>query len=280
MKKITLIVASCLYAVACMAGELKTVIYPIVFGDLDAMTEFADSTVGDDGNVVLDKRGSRLIVVTTPQKHQMLEEVLGAADAKTGNVQINVRFIDRGQVRESGVGVRGGEISIGPGGSGSSISVQPELRHETTEWRSETAQFIVAASGREGILRVGERVPYIDWIMEYTWQVGLLSSRVNWQEVGAFLVVTPTIMPDRRTVHIRLTPELRGLVNGRPEHTRFIALSTEVIVSEGESISLGGLAKDESFYSRFLIGADRSGAKRSLDIELSPRIIESSGVVR
>lgn len=207
--------------------------------------------------------------------------VADAADRMTENVRIDVRFRDRGDTRESGAALRGeGEVIFRPGGVNGAVVLRPELRHQTTETRADTTQFIVSASGREAMLRVGERVPHVDWIMEYGWRGGYITSQLHWEEVGAFLVVTPTILPDRRTVLVRVTPELRGQVDGQPHHTRFSALSTEVIVRDGETISLGGLAEDREFYSRFLIGFDRAGERRSLDIELTPRIIGADGMRR
>ena len=35
--------------------------------------------------------------------------------------------------------------------------------------------------------------------------------------------------------------------------------------------------EDNDFYSRFLIGFDRSGSQQALNITLTPRIVEASG---
>jgi hypothetical protein len=54
-------------------------------------------------------------------------------------------------------------------------------------------------------------------------------------------------------------------------------VATEVTVSDGVPFTLGGLAEKNEFYSRFLIGLDRSGARKNLDIELTARIIDPAG---
>ncbi len=259
-------------------GDMKTVIYPVVYGDMDALEEFARTVVAEGGHVVKDAQGRRLIVVTTSGRHETLNEVLGDADAMAGNVRIDVRFRETGVTRDAGAAVRGeGEVVFGPGGPNGTIVLRPEVRHTVTEMIDDTRQMLMAASGREAVLRVGESVPYIDWITEYGWYGGYTESRIQWQDVGSFLVMTPTIMGDGSTIHVRLTPELRGHADGQPQRVRFAGVSTEVLVRDGQTISLGGHIEDQSFYRRFLVGVDRSGAQRQLDIELTPHIVRVEG---
>lgn len=256
--------------------EMKTVVYPVVYGDIDALEEFARTVVADEGHVIQDGQGRRLIIVTTQDKHTTLNEVLGEADAQVGNVRIEVRFREAGEARDSGAGVRGeGEIVFGPGGTEGTVVLRPDLRHTVTETTSDTRQILMTASGREASLRVGESVPYIDWITEYGWHGGYTESRVQWQDVGSFLVVTPTILGDGSTIHIRLTPELRGYADGEPQRIRFAGVATEVLVRDGQTLPIGGSVQDHEFYSRFLIGVDRTGVRRNLNIELTPHIVHA-----
>ena len=256
-----------------LAGEMTTVVYPIVFGDIDALEAFADVVVGEDGHVVQDRAGRRLIVVTTVAKHAALDQVFGTADAQVGNVRIQVQFRETGRDEERVVALRPeGEVIFGPGGPRGDFGLRAEWVETRTDTRADTRQTLLAASGREATLRVGERVPYIDWITEYGWHGGYTETRVQWQDVGAFLAIQPTILADGHTVHVRLTPELRGQVDGQPQRVRFAEMATEVLVGNGQTLSIGGLTQDSEFYSRFLIGIDRSGTTRSLDIELTPFI--------
>jgi len=258
---------------------MKTVVYPLVFGDPEAMEAVAVSLVDGDGHVVLDKKSNRLIIITTPTRHKALEEMLSVADAVDGNVRVEVRFIEEGRETERRLAVGGGgEVVTGPGGTEVRIELQPDVRYRTTEQSGMTLQSLLVASGREGSLRVGERAPYLEWIMEYGLYHGFAQARVVWDEVGSFLVVHPTILADGETIHIRLTPELRGRAGGgEPHRVRFAGVSTEVIVKNGETFRLGGEVVDRSFYSRFLVGVDRSGVQRSLDMELTPRIVLPGG---
>jgi hypothetical protein len=75
-------------------------------------------------------------------------------------------------------------------------------------------------------------------------------------------------------IRIRITPELSGLVNGHSLRTRFSRVATEVVVQNGQTFQIGGLDRDTDFYSRFLVGVSRSGSQQSLDILLTPRIMD------
>ena len=78
-------------------------------------------------------------------------------------------------------------------------------------------------------------------------------------------------------IRIRLTPELSGLVDGNVLHTRFSGVATEVVVQHGQTFQIGGLDKDNDFYSRFLVGFDRSGGQQKLNITLTPHIVGPAG---
>lgn len=263
-----------LASTAATETAFTTVSYPITHGDPEAMEEIAKAIVEDNGHVVLDRAGSRLIAVTDAATHARLSELTEAPTSATGNVRIHVRFKERGRGEQRGAGVTTmGEITR----NGGRFHIQPDLTYTVTEHTSNTQQSLLTASGREASLRIGERVPHVEWLMDYGWHGRYITQRVSWQEVGAFLVVTPTILADGRTVHIRLTPELRGLVDGSPYRTRFTGLDTEVFVHDGETLSIGGLDRDNEFYTRFLIGFDRTGQQTALDITLRPEIVSAGG---
>jgi hypothetical protein len=48
-------------------------------------------------------------------------------------------------------------------------------------------------------------------------------------------------------------------------------------VQDGQTFQIGGMDKDNDFYSRFLIGFDRSGAQEALNITLTPHIVDPAG---
>jgi len=76
-------------------------------------------------------------------------------------------------------------------------------------------------------------------------------------------------------IRVRLTPTLSGrLENGMKQTIEFTELATEVVVRDGQTLSIGGFNQDQEFSSKFLIG--RSGGSESsiTDITLTPRILQ------
>jgi hypothetical protein len=114
--------------------------------------------------------------------------------------------------------------------------------------------------------------------MEYGRRYHYFEQHLSWQRVGAYLAIEPVVINDGPFIRIRLTPELSGLVDNNPYRTRFANVATEVTVSDGVPFTLGGLGEKSDFYSRFLIGMDRHGRQKTLDIELTATIIPPSGL--
>ena len=255
------------------APPMRFEVYPIGTMDMDSTLESVRAFVGDEGNVTPDPVHQRLLVATTPERHAQIADLMRKLAVPARNVLIEVAIESAGNQGQSEFSVSGsGDIDLGSGGLGGTIKLQPKIINQTTTMTGREVQTLLVSSGREASLRVGESVPYLQWFNEYGFNYGWNMPQLVWQEVGSFLVVQPTVIGDGPLVRIKLTPELRGLVDGKPEHLRFTAVSSEVVVSDGQSVSLGGLDQNREFYDRFLVGVARNGGTQSLNVRLTPRI--------
>jgi len=256
-------------------GEEKVFeVHPLDFSDVFATEQAVETLVGDEGNVILDAPNHRLLVYTTPLLHKRIAALLEKVSLPSKNVRIDVVFAQAGTERDSRAAIHGqGDVIIHPDGVDGRIVLQPELKHEVTETSGHTTQSLLIASGREGHLLVGEQIPYQEWLIDYGRRWGYVEGHLAWQNVGAKLVVQPTVLSDGKHIRVRLTPELSGLVDGQPYHTQFAKVATEVVVADGESFRIGGLAKDNEFYSRFLVGGARGNSQQNMDITLTPRVV-------
>ncbi|OGV43801.1 MAG: hypothetical protein A2X46_08925 [Lentisphaerae bacterium GWF2_57_35] len=249
-------------------------IYPVPFADLNAAEESVRALVGKDDSVVVDARNRRLLVVTTAERHARVAEWMNKLNVVPCNVRIDVEFRGASHERSQGVSVNAAvEVDRQESLSGTTFKVKPRIRNETVSLSSRVSQSLLVASGREGRIEVGERVPYLEWIEDWGLRHGLLQQRLNWQRVGASLVVEPLVVGEGPTVRVRLTPELSGLVDGNPYRLRFARVSTEVVVTDGMTFQIGGMDKDREFFSRFLVGADNNGVQQTMDIYLTPHIV-------
>jgi type II secretory pathway component HofQ len=250
--------------------------YSAAFTDPAAAADMARAVVGEEGTVALDARGQRLLVLTTDERHAQIADMMKKLNVPPKNVRIEVRFAGVGTSSDVEASVTGdGQVVIEEGVPHGTIRIKPRIINETTTRTTGALQTLLVASGREGILRVGEEVPYIEWFMDYGVRRGLFAQRVGWQQVGSSLVVEPTVVGNGPMIRIRITPQLSGVVDGRPLRTRFAQVATEVYVQDGQTFEIGGSEQNQDFYSRFLVGASRSGRGEAVHISLTPHIAES-----
>ena len=265
-------------AVFAQQGQSRFEVYTLGFADTQSSLEMVKAIVGPSGTVSLDEANHRLLVVATQEKHAEVANMLRKLNAAPKNVRIEVRFLGSSSEKNVGAGVSAsGEIVRDEGITSTRIKVRPRIEHTTLTASSDVAQTLLVASGRQGVLRVGESVPYADWFVDYGMRCGILQQRVAWKDVGSSLIVEPVVIGDGPMIRVRLIPELSGLVDGDVYRTRFSSVATEVVVQDGQTFQIGGLDKDNDFYSRFLIGFDKSGSQQALNITLTPHIVGANG---
>lgn len=247
--------------------------YPVGAADPEVLLEAVQAAAGPEAHVSYDARQQRLLVLAPPEQQARIAELVQAAAPAPVNVRIEVRWRGRERRLQDEVGLSGGVGLVRePGLRHTTIHLEPRIQQETVQSSSDVQQILVVASGREALLRVGEEVPALDWLMEYGVHQGLLAQRVVWQEVGAFLVVQPWVL-ENRLVRLRMIPELRGLAGGHSQAVRFASAATEVVVPDGQPYALAGLRQAHEVLDRFLIGQSSQANEGSLDITVTPRVL-------
>ena len=251
-------------------AERRLEVYPLQGPDPAAIEELTREIVGEHGRVIPDPRGGRLLVLTTPDIHVILREILQKAAVPHKNVQIEVVFDETASEQDSGAALSG-SLTVGPGGS--SWQLRPQAHHQSSQQEGSTRQLLVAASGTEASLRVGTSIPYLEWTVDYSRFNPLITIGTRWQDAGAFLVFRPIIMPDGNTIHIEITPEIRGHAEGRARTVRFASLQTSLYARNGQSISIGEWAEAQTLFNRFLVGLQKQDQNRTLHVRMTPRIL-------
>jgi hypothetical protein len=260
-------------------GDLQEFkVYDIGYADGSNAVNVVRSVLDGDSKVFFDPTTRQLMILAPSNGQVQAERIIRQINVPPRNVRIEVAFRGRGEDTRKAASVSGqGTAVLDNSGGRTFVRIQPRLENRRTETSSSSVQQLLVASGRQASIFVGEDVPYLEWLMEYGRRYRYFEERIAWQRVGASLVVEPTVIGAGPLIRVRLTPELSGLVNDNPYRTRFANVATEVTVSDGVPFTLGGLAEKNEFYSRFLIGLDRSGARKNLDIELTARIIDPAG---
>ena len=193
-------------------------------------------------------RNVRIVVTGTSERTANQQGVEAAGSGRVGNVRIGAgRFPP-----ESGVAVRGNA--------------------SRSRSRDQTRQELLVMSGGRGEIVVAKEIPYVDWFQTWGQGYGLWQPGIQWKEVGARMVVEPTILDDD-TIRVRLTPAFSYLVDGRSLTTSVTQLSTEVVAKVGKELDLGGVPfSDRQFLEKFLVGINEYGETVQSHITLKPSI--------
>lgn len=254
------------------------VAYPCADGDPQTWQPIVAALVSEGGLVSIDPTQARLLVVATKAEHATIAPLLKKAITVPRNIQIRVSYQGSGSSSQQSIGISDvhGRVKIGSSGSKDSISITPQLESRSGTHVNNTDMLLTVASGRSGTLAVGTSVPYIEWINKYAYNWGY-ETYVVWEDVGSFLSVHPTLLADEKTIRIQLVPELRGLVDGKRRIISYEKLATEVYVTNGQSMQIGGHGKHQDFYNHFLIGTSSGGQQNRLNISLTPTLLPKIG---
>ncbi len=258
---------------ACAAGaaEHELVIYGTRGHDITVMVELAKAILEGDGRVIPDAAGGRMLVMASPASHARLRQAFEHGYATTRNVQLTVMINEEGQQRETGASIAG---AVQIGSDGTRIQVTPSVRHQTSESSRAVDQMLVTRSGSEATLRVGDVLPVLEWTYEYRRYHPSIHVGTRWLEAGAFLTFRPTVQPDGETIHLLLTPEIRGRSpDGHPLAYRFTTIQTEIVARDGQTVQIGGWSEAGQLFSRFLIGLRHVENRNAITIHITPRIL-------
>jgi len=270
-------IAAALFLTAlCAAGNTNRSVktYNVQYTDPQEIAAIAPVMMSSTNGLTMRVSERKLIVRGTPEQHEVVRQMVQDLDAPPKNIQINVAFNSSGQSRQSEVGIRPrGPVVIRNGEIHGTLEGRFGSRRTSTS--ENTTQMLVAMDGRSATLRVGERVPYLSWLVEYGYRYGYVQEiGIEWRDVGSFLAIEPRIIGPE-LIRVRLIPELSGrLEDGSRQTIQFTHLATEVTAADGQPIRIGGFSKDEDFSSRFLIGTAPESRSINTTITLTPTILD------
>jgi len=148
-------------------------------------------------------------------------------------------------------------------GSGSVIirkgNVQPSgrlgaIERQTTVQRS-NGIFTLVRDGGESILTVATRVPQQQFVFYHDWATGLgyIARDIVFRDVGTSLKVSAKILPDNQVL-VRLTPRISYFANERAGIVDVTEAQTELIVANGQPVSIGGATTKMHEVTRQILG--------------------------
>lgn len=148
-------------------------------------------------------------------------------------------------------------------------TVQPSGRiianeRQTTVQRS-SGIFTLVLDGSESILSVATRVPQSQtaYYHNYAAGIGYIERRIVFNDVGTSLRVSAATLPDGQ-IQLRLTPRISYFSAERPGAIDFTEAATELIVPNGQPVSLGGSTTNLHEITRQILGyRDRASSSET-----------------
>jgi len=188
-----------------------------------------------------------------------------------GHVKVTVEFRQAGQSIQGGGEVKG----TGPGGTiiqvdpkGVSGSARVQVQESQRTIRRSVGSFLIVQDGGEARLTVAEQVPEVVWFQRYAVQHNYISAAVVFRQVGTFLAVRPTILPDKR-IRLRVTPQISYRSDQGEGAVELVEASTEVVVPSGQPVTLGGSEQSGEVIRQFLIGYERANRRGQVTLMLT-----------
>ncbi|HYA29850.1 MAG TPA: hypothetical protein VEI95_13590 [Acidobacteriota bacterium] len=125
---------------------------------------------------------------------------------------------------------------------------------QTTVQRS-NGIFTLVLDGGESILTVATRVPQeqIGYYRNYAVGGGYIERQISFTDVGTSLRVQAAAQPDGQ-IQLRLTPRISYFSAERPGTIEFTEAATELIVPNGQPVSLGGSTSNVHQVTRQILG--------------------------
>lgn len=270
MKTLTLILSILLISSAAIAASMSYKTY--YCQDAEEAKALLSASLQRDVAIIPFKATRKIFVLATVEEHQMIAPFMKQLSAPRANIKVEVEFIGS----NSASAVRGSVYAKTPvtysnGKLDSDFDVR--LNAGSLNGAQKTRQTLTVRDGGEARLFVGESVPQYDWLISYGKRWGYAHANVEWKNVGAYLIVKPKMITDEY-IKVSIIPELSGTVNGKSERIRYQRMETEVTVENGQTIRLGGLRKDNDFYARFLKGRASLDGSSTLDIKLTPTLLQ------
>jgi hypothetical protein len=125
---------------------------------------------------------------------------------------------------------------------------------QTTVQRS-SGIFTLVLDGSESILTVATRVPQsqASYFYNYALGTGYIEQRIVFNDVGTSLRVNAATLVDGQ-IKLRLTPRISYFSTERPGAIDFTEAATELIVPNGQAVSLGGSTTKVHELTRQILG--------------------------
>jgi len=201
----------------------------------------------------------------------VMVNLLSGADAQTAR-HIKVVLHSQQAQNSTREGVQGtGSVTVRRGTVSPSGRIIANDRQTTVQRTS--GIFTLVLDGGESILTVATRVPQSQVSYFYNYAIGLaqIERHIVFNEVGTSLRVHARALEDGQ-IRLRLTPRISYFSGDRSGAIEFTEAATEIIVPNGQLISLGGNTSSMHEVSRQIFGFQNRSSSDETHLQVSATI--------
>jgi len=131
--------------------------------------------------------------------------------------------------------------------------------------------FLLIADGGEGHITVGESVPHVQWLYQYSLGQGYLTLGTVFRTVSTGFRVIPTILPGER-VRLQLTPQISYFTDREQGEIAFVEASLDVVVPNGHSVVVASDQRQADSVLFQILGSARQRGLTELVLMVTPQI--------
>lgn len=239
----------------------------------DVLGEF----LSEDGRLSYVASRHALVVIDYPSNIRTLRMVLSKIDGPPVNIRVSVMFGEASDREQDGLGVTWGGLTVTRTKGGKTVtrgSANVTAENSRTAVTSQSTQFIITRNNRPARIWAGETVLEPVWIYEYGLRHGWWHKELVEQNFGASLWVLPRLIGEN-SVQVEVYPRITARGDTRLS-VDARELSTEVVIQNGQVVSLGGLDQETQTFYRHLIGTGRVFNGQHLTIRIRADIMRSA----
>lgn len=223
------------------AEELEVEMFRIRSADPESLRSIVGQLLTKEGKVTYDSRTNNLIVVDTRRNLEKIAKVIKQIDIKPKQVKIEVVIADVSETFTKNIGLGDARVVI-PCGAEAVVSLIESRKDASIRSKS----FVTTLSNYPARLQVtSDIILGAELIIYSSKSFIVIPAR---EPVGTILEVLPRVNKDN-TITLYIQPSLSTL----EECTKIPfkrALATQVVVSNGETIVIGGLCSQKKISGR------------------------------
>ncbi len=210
---------------------------------------------------------NNLIIRTTPERMQAIEQVIATLDTARKNVRITVSHDDVRQSQRDRIGasgrIRSGNVEVRtPDSAPDGVRVDIDSRQSNSSQQG--TEFVSVLDGERAFIRVGQSVPYTRQWVALTQRYLTIVQTTEFHDITTGFAVRPRYIGDQ--VELEITPRIAAL-----NHAGFIdfeELSTVVRVTPGQWFDLGGNMQNRDDVSRAILSRQSASGSRNTGLAI------------